>query len=79
MPETFSSLNVNIETSLSGSHHQTVSITPADTLQLRFLSHCAIGSSDYETNHCNNIRTIPPLKEHVLDDSAISDISWMYE
>ena len=79
MPDYISSLSLYNDALLMGSILQTVSITPADSLQLRSLSHCTIGSSDYETNPSHNIRTIPPFKEYVLDDSVISDIRWMYK
>ena len=64
---------------LHGSFLQTVSSAPANSLQLQSWPHCTIGSSDYETRPCHNIWALPPLKEHILDDSAMSDVSWMYE
>jgi len=79
MPDPFSALNFNNDRSLTGSVLQTVSSAPANSLQLQSLSHCTIGSSDYETRPCHNIRALPPLKEHILDDSAMSDVRWMYE
>ena len=79
MPNPFSSLNFNNDQSLIGSFLQKVSSTPANSLQLQSLSHYTIGRSDYEIRPCHNIWALPPLKEHILHNSATSDVSLMNE
>lgn len=79
LPSQFSSFSASTSAPFTGSVLQTVSIIPSDTLQLRAMAKCTIGSCDFKVLSTQGIQTIPPLKEYVLDVSAVSDIKWMYE
>ena len=58
---------------------QTVSVTTADVLKLQSLAKCNIGENNFQIAENCNIRLIPPLQEHVLNDTVMEDLRTVYK